>query len=160
MRITLLLILGLFLQTTMFAQTKNQQTEKGSEDIQKELQDQLQDFGSLFGGGEIKIDSLLQNLDLGQLNLGNLDLQNLNLEDLMQLGGGEGGMALPEGLDMEAIMGLMQNMDIEQLLGPLMGDLDKMMPKQPQQEEGDVLKDKDGRPVTKKKKSTKKVYKL
>jgi len=166
MRVTLLLLIGLFLQTSIFAQ--NDTSPKGNEDAQKELQNQLNDLGSLFGGGEIKIDSLLQNFDLGSLNLGNLDLENLNIEelnieDLMQLGGGGGTM--PGGMDMQSMMDLMQQsmqgMDlgnIEELLGPLMGDLDKMMPQQPQQEE--ELKGEDGQPIKKKKKSTKKTYKL
>ena len=169
MRITLLLILGLFLQTSVFAQTNEQPTEKGMDDVQQELQKQLEQFGSIFGGADIKIDSLLlQNFNLGDLNLGGLNLENLNLEelnleDLMQLGEGEG--ALPGGMDMQSMMELMQKsmqgMDlgnIEQLLGPLMGDLDKMMPKQPQQEE-EMLKGEDGKPI-KKKKATGKTYKL
>jgi len=162
MRVTLLLIIGLFLQTSIFAQ--NDTSPKSTDDPQKELQNQLNDLGSLFGGGEIKIDSLLQNFNLGDLNLENLNIEELNIEDLMQLGEGDGTM--PGGMDMQSIMELMQQsmqgMDlgnIEQLLGPLMGDLDKMMPQQPQQEE-EMLKGEDGQPIKKKKKSTKKTYKL
>lgn len=169
MRITLLLIVGLFLQTSIFAQTKNQPTEKELEDVQQELQKQLEEFGTLFGGANLKIDSLLlQNFNLGDLNLenlGDLNLEQLNLEDLMQLGGGDGTM--PDNMDMQSIMDLMQKSmqgmelgDIEQLLGPLMGDLEKMMPQHPQQEE-ELLRDEEGQPVKKKKKkSTKKTYKL
>jgi len=148
MRVTLLLILGLFLQTSIFAQ--NDTPQKGTDDTQKELPNQLKDLGSLFGGGEIKMDSLLQNLDLG----------NLNIEELLGLGGGGNG-TMPGGLDMQSLMKLMDGMDLEQLLGPLMGDLDKMMPQQPQQEE-DILRGEDGKPLEKKKKkkSTKKTYKL
>lgn len=146
MRISLLLILGLFIQTSIFAQTKQDQPATESTE-----QDQLKD---ILGGG---LDTML---------LKGLNLDQLNLEDLMG-GDGLGGM------DMQAMMKMMeqslQGMDLgnlEELLGPLMGgDLGQIFPQQEgQNEEGtqeNTPKGEDGKPVQKKKKkSTKKIYKL
>ena len=114
--------------------------------------------------GDLNIDTtLLKGMNLDQLNL-----ENLNIEDLMN-----GKMLSPEGLggmDMEAMMKMMeqslQGMDLgnlEELLGPLMGDdLGQIFPQQDgQEEQKNAPLGEDGKPVqTKKKKSTKKVYKL
>ena len=164
MRISLLLILGLFIQTSIFAQTE--QDQPATESIEQELQKQLEGLSGIFGGG---IDTMLLkglNLeDLENLNLENLNLENLNLEDLMN-----GKMDGFGGMDMEAMMKMMeqslQGMDlgnIEELLGPLMGgELGKIFPQQEGQEEQENAPlGEDGKPVQKKKKkSTKKVYKL
>ncbi len=159
MRISLVLILGLFIQTSIFAQTE--QDQPATESIEQELQKQLKDMTGMFG--DLKIDTML----LKGLNLDQLDLENLNIEDLMN-----GNMLSPEGLggmDMEAMMKMMeqslQGMDLgnlEELLGPLMGDdLGLIFPKQERQEEQEnAPRGEDGKPVQKKKKSTKKVYKL
>lgn len=160
MRISLLLILGLFIQTSIFAQTEPNQPK--TESIEQELQKQLKEMTGILGGGGM--DTML----LKGLNLEELNLENLNLEDLMN-----GKMLSPEGLggmDMEAMMKMMeqslQGMDLgnlEELLGPLMGgDLGQIFPQQEGQEEQDNAPlGEDGKPVQKKKKkSTKKVYKL
>ena len=161
MRISLLLILGLFIQTSIFAQTEQDQPA-----IEQELQKQLEDLSGIFGGG---IDTMLLkglNLeDLENLNLENLNLEDLNIEDLMN-----GKMDGFGGMDMEAMMKMMeqslQGMDLgnlEELLGPLMGgELGKIFPQQEGQEEQENAPlGEDGKPVQKKKKkSTKKVYKL
>jgi len=134
MRISLLLILGLFIQTSIFAQTE--QDQPSTESIEQELQKQLKDLSGILGGGMDTM--LLKGLNLEELNLENLNLENLNLEDLMN--GKMDGFA---GMDMEAMMKMMeqslQGMDlgnIEELLGPLMGgELGKIFPQKEGQEE-------------------------
>ncbi len=153
MRIFLLLILGLFIQTSIIAQTEQDQPASESTEQLKEM---------LGGSG---LDSML----LKGMNLEQLNLENLNIEDLMN-----GKMLSPDGLggmDMEAMMKMMeqslQGMDLgnlEELLGPLMGgDLGQIFPQQEGQEKDQetMPRGEDGKPVQKKKKkSTKKIYKL
>ena len=146
MRISLLLILGLFIQTSIFAQTE--QDQPATKSTEQDLQKQLEDITGILGGGGI--DTML----LKGLNLEELNLENLNLEDLMN-----GNMEGFGGMDMQAMMKMMeqtlQGMDlgnIEELLGPLMGgDLGQLFPQQEGQEESEEAPlGEDGKPVQKK----------
>ena len=162
MRIVLLFLFGFLIQINSFAQTEGQDLKKGTEDIQQEMQKQLKELGFLFGDSEL-LNELLQNFDLGQLNLEELNLQDLE----KQLG--DGGMIMPNDLDMQGMMELFQKgmqgqgMDLEgleQLLGPMMGgDLGQLFPQMPKEDEP-ILKGEDGKPIQQKKKNKKKVYKL
>ena len=162
MRIVLLFLFGLFIQTSSFAQAEGQDLKKGTEDIQQEMQKQLKELGFLFGDSDM-LNELLQNFNLGELNL-----EELNLQDLEQQLG-DGGMMMPNDLDMQGMMELFQKgmqgqgMDLEgleQLLGPMMGgDLGLLFPQTPKKDEP-ILKGEDGQPIQQNKKSKKKVYKL
>lgn len=165
MRLIATLIIGLFLQISLTAQN-DQATPQGLEDI-------LQQFESMFGGN-MMIDTMM----FKNFNMEGMDqlqgLENLSPEELMEKLGGMGGLGgnglmMPENLDIEGMMKMleqsMQGMELgnlEQLLGPLLGDMEGLFPKPDnQKEEERVIIGEDGKPIQqKKKKSQKKVYKL
>ena len=172
MRVTCLLLLGLFLQTNLVAQT--QETPPTTNPIEQQLKEMMQ----LFGGEGMQMDTMiLKGFNLDQLqDLGGLNLEELmplgeggDLQEMMKLFGGEG----MQGMDMQEMMKLMeksmQGMDmgnLEELLGPLMGgDMGQLFPQAEEKEtpvigeDGKPVIGEDGKPVMKKKK-TKKTYKL
>ena len=109
MRISLLLILGLFIQTSIFAQTE--QDQPATESTEQDLQKQLEDITGILGGGGI--DTML----LKGLNLEELNLENLNLEDLMN-----GNMEGLGGMDMQAMMKMME----QTLQGMDLGNIEEL----------------------------------
>jgi len=159
MRLIVTLIIGLFLQVSLTAQNE-QATPKGLEDMMKQ-------FESLFGENMMIDTMIFKNFNLEGMDLDQLqDLQNLNPEQLLEQFGGN-GLMMPENFDMENMMKMleesMQGMDmgnLEELLGPLLGgDMGDLFPKPEGQQNEEILRGEDGKPV-KKKKSKKKVYKL
>ncbi len=162
MRLIATLLIGLFLQVSLTAQNE-QPTPKGLEDMMKQ-------FESLFGNNMMIDTMIFKNFNLEGMNLDQLqDLENLNPEELMEQLGGN-GLMMPEGFDMESMMKMLEqsmgDMDmgnLEQLLGPLLGgEMGDLFPKPEgqQEQEEKILRGEDGKPIQKKKKSKKKVYKL
>jgi len=162
MRLIATLIIGLFLQISLVAQNE-QPTPKG-------LEDMLKQFETMFGGNMMLDTMILKNFNIEGMDQLQ-DLENLNPEELMEMLGGMGGLGgngfmMPENFDMEGMMKMFEQMDlgnIEQLLGPLLGgDMGDLFPKPDgqQREEEEIIRGEDGQPIQKKKKSTKKVYKL
>ena len=160
MRLIATFIVGLFLSTTLSAQ-QDQPTPQGLEDIEQQMLQQIEEITKMFEGNMLFDTTIFKNFNLEGMDIEKLqDLQNLNPEDLMEQLGGN-GIITPENFDMQSMMKLleesMQGMDmgnLEQLFGPLLGDMENLFPKPDQQEEEDgIIKDKDGRPIQKKKKT-------
>jgi len=129
---------------------------------------QIEEITKMFEGNMMFDTTIFKNFNLEGMDIEKLqDLQNLNPEDLMEQLGGN-GLLTPENFDMQDIMKLleenMQGMDmgnLEQLFGPLLGDMENLFPKPDgQQQEEEIIREEEGQPVEKKKKTKRKVYKL
>ena len=174
MRLIATLIIGLFLQLSVFAQNQ-QPTPKGLEDLEKTMQEQMEQLSSIFGENMMFDTTLLKGFNLEGMNLEGFnldqlqDLENLNPEELLEKFGGMGGngFMIPENFDMQGMMKLLEGMDLgnlEQLFGPMLGDMDGLFPKpdmqEQEQEQEKIIIGEDGKPVPQKNKRKKKVYKL
>ena len=166
MRLITTLLLGLFLSTSVLAQ-QNQPTPKGLEDMQQLMMQQMEELMKQFDGNMLFDTTIFKSFNLEGMDLEQFqDLENLNPEELMEQLGGN-GLLSPESLDMQEMMKLfeqsMQGMDLgnlEQLFGPMLGDMENLFPQPDPQQEEEIIRDEDGKPIPQKKKTKRKVYKL